>query len=105
MKKLFATLVAATVLVAPMAASADQYRPRNEKHHADRFDRRDMHKQRWTKGKKLSRAERRHIVNSRDYRRYNLRPPHRGEQWVRIDNQFLLVSAATGLIIGLAAAR
>lgn len=110
MKKLFAALLAATVLAAPMAASADQYRPRVEKHRDVRVEKHVdkkviVHKHRWAKGKKLSRAERRHIVNNRDYRRYNLRQPRRGEQWVRVDNQFLLISAATGLILGLSAAR
>ncbi len=112
MKKLFVALLAATVLAAPMTASADQFRHNNriEKHRDVRIDKRVdkkviVHKHRWAKGKKLSRSDRRQIVNTRDYRRYNLRQPRRGEQWVRVDNQFLLISAATGLILGLTAAR
>lgn len=103
MKKLLAALVAASFLATPLAASADQHRHVTiEK----RFDKRVVvHKHRWAKGGKLSRAERRNIINARDYRRYHLAQPRRGEQWVRIDNQYLLISAATGLIVGLAAAR
>ena len=62
-------------------------------------------KKRWARGHRLSRAERRRIAEIRDYRRYKLRQPPRGQQWVRIDNDFLLVSMATGVIIGLAAAQ
>lgn len=40
-----------------------------------------------------------------DYRRYGLRAPGRGQNWIKVDNQYLLISAATGLILGLAAAR
>lgn len=102
MKKLLAALVAASFLATPLAASADQHR------HGvieKRLDRPVIHKHRWDRGARLSRAERRTIVNARDYRRYRLSQPRRGQQWVRVDNQFLLISAATGLIVGLAAAR
>lgn len=103
MKKLLAALVAASFLATPLAASADQFR---HKVIEKRFDRPVViHKHRWDRGARLSRAERRNIVNARDYRRYRLSQPRRGEQWVRVDNQFLLISVATGLIVGLAAAR
>jgi len=41
----------------------------------------------------------------RDYHRYGLRKPGRGQQWVKVDNTYLLMSVATGLILGVAAAR
>lgn len=60
-------------------------------------------KHRWARGHRLSPAERRHMAYVRDYRRYKLRTPPRGQQWVRVDNDFLLISLATGVIVGLAA--
>jgi Ni/Co efflux regulator RcnB len=36
-----------------------------------------------------------------DYRVHHLRPPPRGYRWVRVDNQYLLVGLATGLIASL----
>jgi Ni/Co efflux regulator RcnB len=62
-------------------------------------------KERWARGHRLSPADRRHMAQVRDYRYYKLRPPPRGQQWVRVDNDFLLISLATGVIVGLATAR
>jgi Ni/Co efflux regulator RcnB len=62
-------------------------------------------KERWTRGHRLTPAERRHMAQVRDYRYYKLRPPQRGQQWLRVDNDFLLISLATGVIVGLATAR
>ena len=41
----------------------------------------------------------------RDYGRHGLRKPARGQQWVKVDNEYLLISLATGVILGLAAGR
>lgn len=62
-------------------------------------------KERWARGHRLTPAERRHMAQVRDYRYYKLHPPPRGQQWVRVDNDFLLISLATGVIVGLATAR
>jgi len=53
----------------------------------------------WRKGQRLSRGDRRYVVN--DWRARGLRAPPRGYQWVREgDNSgdFLLVAVASGLI-------
>jgi len=54
-------------------------------------------KKRWAKGQRLPATYRssRYYV---DHRRYKLRAPPAGYRWVRVDNEFLLVAAATGLI-------
>jgi Ni/Co efflux regulator RcnB len=39
-----------------------------------------------------------------DYRRYHLRQPPRGYEWRRVDNNFILAAAATGLIASVIAA-
>ncbi len=41
----------------------------------------------------------------RDYHRHGLRRPGRGQAWVRVDNNYLLLSMATGLIASITAAR
>lgn len=41
----------------------------------------------------------------RDYGRHGLSKPSRGQQWVKVDNEYLLISLATGVILGLAAGR
>ncbi|MEN0116638.1 MAG: RcnB family protein [Agrobacterium cavarae] len=109
MKKLVTVFLAATILAAPMA----QAQGRHDYGH----DRRGVHertvttkkviikKHRWDRGQRLTPAQRRHFVDRREYRRYHLREPRRNERWVRVDNQFLLINAISGLIIGLAAAR
>lgn len=128
MKRLLIALVASSFLISPVAAFAqpanafevaqnyDRYRRPVDRHVDRRMDRRvEKHvtiekrvivkKKRWARGHRLSPAERRHMAAVRDYRSYKLRPPPRGQQWVRVDNDFLLISLATGVIVGLAAAR
>lgn len=41
----------------------------------------------------------------KDYKRYGLQKPGRGQHWVKVDNQYLLIAGATGLIAGILAAR
>ncbi len=36
---------------------------------------------------------------------YGLRAPARGQRWIKVDDQFLLITAATGLIVGVLAGR
>ena len=57
----------------------------------------------WNKGERYSDWKRRPAV--RDYHRYGLRKPARDQQWVKVDNNYLLMSIATGVILGVAAAR
>jgi Ni/Co efflux regulator RcnB len=54
-------------------------------------------KKKWAKGQRLPTAYRssRYYV---DHRRYKLRAPPAGYRWVRVDGEFLLIAAATGLI-------
>ena len=119
MKRIFAALLAASFLAAPLAFQAearDRYADRHvEKQVEYRNGKRIVTKHtekrvivkrpRWAKGHTLSRAERRQIVNTRDYRRYKLNRPARGQEWVRVNNDMLLVSIATGMILGIASAN
>lgn len=66
------------------------YRPAPSRHH-------------WKQGQRVPNWQKRPHV--RDYHRYGLRKPARGQQWVKVDNDYLLISLATGVILGLAAGR
>lgn len=41
----------------------------------------------------------------RDWKRHGLRRPGHGQQWVRVGNDYLLISIASGIIAGLIAGR
>ena len=60
-------------------------------------------KHKWARGQRVPTTYRgsRYYV---DYRRYKLRAPPRGYRWVRVDNDFLLIAATTGLIASVVAA-
>ncbi|WEX76039.1 RcnB family protein [Sinorhizobium numidicum] len=122
MKRLLIMLVASSFLATPMALAQtagsfelaqahDRYRHRPADRHIEKRVEKTVEKRviirkhRWTRGNRLSPAERRHMAYVRDYRRYKLRSPPRGQQWVRVDNEFLLISLATGVIVGLASAH
>lgn len=73
----------------------------------DRFDRHVVTKRtvtkRWVRGHRLPGWQRQHVV--RDYRHYGLRRPGAGQHWVKINNDYLLVGIATGLIASVIAAN
>ncbi|CDZ35412.1 Hypothetical protein NGAL_HAMBI1145_28340 [Neorhizobium galegae bv. officinalis] len=110
MKKFFAILLSATVLAAPLAAQAQ------DRHsHPDRTrtvtrtvtvqKKVVVVKPRWSKGHRMTAAERRRMAEIRDYRRYRLSAPPRGYHWVRVENDFLLVGVASGVISSFIVAR
>lgn len=57
----------------------------------------------WAKGKRVPDWQRRQAI--RDYNRHGLKRPGAGQKWVKVDNDYLLISLATGIIAGMAAAR
>ncbi|MBO0141662.1 RcnB family protein [Agrobacterium sp. Ap1] len=118
MKKFIVALVAATVLAGPIATAAQAQDWRNdrsrqvERHVDKRVDKRVhvekkvvIHKQRWSKGHRATAAERRRMADVRDYRRYRLSAPPRGYKWVKVDNDYLMIGIATGVISSIIAAR
>lgn len=56
----------------------------------------------WRQGERIPAQYRNQRV---DYRRHGLRPPPRGQEWVRVDNNYALISAASGLIMALSQIR
>lgn len=120
-KKAVLAAIALSFIGAPLAQAQDYY-PRKPGHHRaeqppraphgkdfrrndrrDHFDRRDQRRPHWSKGQRYSDWRRHQEI--RDYKRYGLRKPGRGQHWVKVDDQFLLVTAATGIIASILAAR
>lgn len=122
-KKIILAAVALSFIGAPLAQARD-YRQPQQSHKSQNYKADPKHQRpaskpskhykpapkyskhqnyRWSKGQRVPHWQKQKRVN--DYRRYGLRKPARGQQWVQIDNQFLLVTAATGLIISMMAMR
>jgi Ni/Co efflux regulator RcnB len=57
----------------------------------------------WKRGQHVPSWQRKHVV--RDYRHHGLRRPGHGQHWVKVDNSYLLVGIASGVIAGLVAAH
>ena len=118
MKRLLTAAMAVSVLVSSGVAMAQPYQTRSDRieERADRLDRRadqlerkadrldrkaDRQERReyrrWARGERLpsNYRTRSHYV---DYRRHHLRQPPRGYQWVQVNNQYLMVALASGMI-------
>ena len=54
----------------------------------------------WKRGQKYAEWRRHQAV--RDYHRHGLHRPDRGQQWIRVGNDYLLVGLLTGVIAGVA---
>lgn len=117
MKRLVLSAIALSMLALPVAQA--QAGPRHE---APRYERYDQHwkksgfdkkvvvkrkvvvkKKHWARGKHVPAWQRNYVV--RDYHRHGLRRPTYGQQWVKVDNDYLLIGIASGLIAGLIAAQ
>jgi Ni/Co efflux regulator RcnB len=59
----------------------------------------------WYKGGRIDRNDWNRGSRVNDYRRYHLQRPPRGYEWRRVDNNYVLAAAATGLIMGLVLAN
>ena len=60
-------------------------------------------KNHWQHGQKYSSWKRHQPV--RDYHRYGLRRPGPGQEWIRVGNDYVLVSILSGVIFGALAAQ
>jgi len=60
-------------------------------------------KRKWARGQRFNDWKRYSEV--RDYKRHGLKPPAPGQRWVRVDNDYLLVTIASGIIAGIIAGR
>ena len=120
MKTLTRTLlaaVAASFLFAPIAnAQSRHYDDRRPGHHQFQKPGGQAHKiqrhkpayhaparHHWSKGQRVNDWKRKAQI--RDYKRHGLRTPGRGQQWVKVDNDYLLIGIASGVIAGIIAGR
>lgn len=115
MKRLILSAVALSMLALPFAQA--QAGPRHEAPRYERYDndwkkpgfdkkavvKKKVVKKHWARGNRVPAWQRNSVV--RDYNRYGLRRPAYGQQWVKVDNDFLLVSIASGIIAGIIAAQ
>ena len=70
----------------------------NRDNHAGRHDNGQHRGQnKWAKGQRLP-SEYRTRGYYVDYRRHHLRAPPRGYQWVQVNNDYMMIALATGLI-------
>lgn len=107
MKYITRTLLAAVALsfaAMPMAQAQQHYGHDRKPGHSYTVKKKVVTtRHTWRKGERYSNWKGRPAV--RDYHRHGLHRPARGQQWVKVDNSYLLMSVATGLILGVAAAR
>lgn len=112
MKLFIRTLLAAvalSVVAAPMAQAQQHYGHDRKPGYSSTWKKKGVTrrnaftKHSWRKGERYSDWKRRPAV--RDYHRHGLRKPSRDQQWVKVDNTYLLMSIATGVILGVAAGR
>lgn len=105
--------VQAAPMVAPVAAQGssvlhvDWKAPsrHEERRHIDRraAKKHVIRKHQWKRGQRYSGWRRHQAI--RDYHRHGLKRPGRGQEWIRVGNDYLLVSIASGLIGGMISAR
>jgi len=116
MKRLLIATTALTLLAAPLSGAFaqgrndrhDDHRPNTMMMHHDdnRYDRNDNGRHRgWYKGGHIDRSDWNRGYRVNDYRRYHLQRPPRGYEWRRVDNNYVLAAAATGLIAALVLAN
>ncbi len=109
MKRFVLAAVALSMFAAPMAQAQHRYEAPRQGHHYGHQQKWDNHRKKpekrhhWSKGKRVPEWQRRQAV--RDYHRHGLKRPSHGQRWVKVDNDFLLISAATGIIAAIVAGR
>jgi len=118
MKRLVLSIVTASMLAAtamagqaaPLNAPAapqsatvhvDWKKPDHRKVEKRVIVKKKVERQNWKRGQKYSDWRRHERVN--DWKRYHLRRPGPGQQWVRVGNDYLLVSVLSGVIAGIVA--
>lgn len=116
MKRILGSLLALSLLAGAPAFAApphhddhgpdrrDDNRHDRGDHDRDRHDdRRDDHRpHHHARGEHLERGHWGERVS--DYHRHGLKKPSRGQEWRKVDNQYLLVTVATGVIASVLAA-
>jgi Ni/Co efflux regulator RcnB len=97
MKRLIISSLAAALLIAPMAQAQEQ-RPTSQGQ--QKKVEQQIRKNKWKKGGKLPSPGQR--AEFKDYGKHGLRSPGKGQRWVSVDGQYLLITIATGAILSVA---
>jgi Ni/Co efflux regulator RcnB len=120
MKRILLATVALSLLATPMAFADSRGGPgrdvrQTERHHVYKHNgpdvvvkknvvvKKKVVVKRWQRGHRLPAWERKVVV--RDYHRHGLRKPARGQEWVRVGNDYLLIGITSGIIASLVAGR
>ena len=107
MKRLLIATTALTLLAAPLGGAFaqgrnDRWDNRHDDHRPGAMMMHDNGRHNgWYKGGHIERRDWDRGERVNDWRRYNLSRPQRGYEWRRVDNNYVLAAAATGLIAGL----
>lgn len=101
MKRLIISSLAASLLLVSVAQAQQQSSPSQERQ--QRRVEQPVKKNQWKRGGKLPSS--RHHAEFKDYRKHGLQAPGKGQRWVRVDGQYLLIAVATGAILSVAAGR
>ena len=104
-------LLTAAIVLSLVGGSAAMAQPYQNDRHDSRNERHDTRNDNnrhdngnhrgWYKGGHIDRGDWNRGQRVNDYRRYHLQRPPRGYEWRRVDNNYVLAAAATGLIMGL----
>lgn len=113
MKRIVLSALALAILAAPMAqahaASTRSYEPRIEDQrgrpgasHGHSVHRKMEKHHRYERGQRFTNWKR---YESRDWKRHGLRKPGHGQRWIRVGNDYMLITIASGIIAGVIAGR
>ncbi len=115
MKRLVLSAIALSMLALPtvQAQAAPKHHQASEQHvivkkkivrkHVVRKHETRKPVKHWSRGQHVPAWQRKQVV--RDYRHYGLKRPGYGQQWVKVDNNYLLIGITSGVIAGLLAAN
>ena len=110
MKRFLIATTAISLLIAPVSGAFAQ-RWDNNRHDdrrgamMDRHDNDNRGRRDWRKGGRIERNDWNRSQRVNDWQRRHLQRPPRGYEWRRVDNNYVLAAAATGLIAALVMAN
>lgn len=108
MKKAFIVSIAALLMAAPLAQAqaqtqSDHRKPQIQVQIKKSAPQKVVSKKQWSKGQRMNDWKKHSAVS--DYKRHGLRKPGNGQRWVQVDNQYVLISIASGLIAEIVGGR
>ena len=109
MKRIVLAAVALSMFAAPMAQAQQRYEaPRHGHHYSQQqkwqdYRNKQVKRHHWSKGKRVPEWQRKQAL--RDYHRHGLKRPGHGQRRIKVDNDFLLISLASGIIAAAVAGR